>query len=92
MKRQRTASDWFSAGIALVVMGVFLVVGIVLIVHGISRHNTGGIVGGAFLAAIGGIVPVFLLYFGLQKAARGTRCQVLGAFCRPLRQCSAIGS
>lgn len=70
MKRQRTASDWFSAAIALAVMVAFLVIGIVLLIHGINRHNGGSIAGGAFLTAIGAIVPVMLLYFGLQRAAR----------------------
>jgi hypothetical protein len=48
-----------------------LVVGIVLLSNGISQHKTPSIVGGAFMTAVGGILPAFLLFLGLQRAARG---------------------
>ncbi len=72
VKRQHSASDYFNLGIAIVVLAVLLGAGIYLMVKGISDHKTGQIIGGAFLAVIGGIVPAFLVVLGLQKAARST--------------------
>ncbi len=72
MKRKHTAGDYFNLGIGIVVLAFLLGLGIYLLVKGISDHNTGAIIGGVFLTVIGGIVPVFLLVLGLQKAARSS--------------------
>jgi hypothetical protein len=70
MKRKHSAADWFNLGIAVVVFVAVLGLGIYLLAKGISDHKTGEIVGGSFLALIGGIVPGVLVFYMLQGAAR----------------------
>jgi hypothetical protein len=72
VKRKHTAADYFNLGIGIVVLAVLLGLGIYLLAKGISDHKTGEIIGGAFLAVIGGIVPACLIVLGLQKAARSS--------------------
>jgi hypothetical protein len=71
VNRKRTAGDYFNLGIALLVVGVFLAVGVALIVDGITHHKTAELVGGGFMAAIGGALPVYLAFLLLQRIARG---------------------
>jgi hypothetical protein len=71
MKRNRSAGDYFNLAVALLVLGVLLAFGIALLVDGITHHKPAELVGGAFMSAIGGALPVYLVFLVLQRTARG---------------------
>jgi hypothetical protein len=72
VKRPDSATGWFNVAIGLAVIVFCLVLGIITLIHGIHRHNSGTIVGGAILTALGAIAPAIGVYAVVQKAARST--------------------